>query len=209
MRILLLCDDFYHPGDIPVNGMKHLEKKGFAVDAESDAAGFDPAKLADYDVIVISKCDNVSQEDTSGWKTEAVQKAFVEYVENGGGVLFSHSGTVAGKGTEVLDRLAGCRFTHHPAQSPVTISPLKPHPVTEGVGTFTETDEHYYLEILADDIDVLAAGYAPECVLPVAFVRTQGKGRVCVLTPGHNIEVWNNPHFERMLENAVSWCAGR
>jgi len=208
MRILLLCNDFFHPGDIPTNGMSPLNGKGFEIDVISDASGFDPSVLTGYSVVVVSKCDNVSQTDKSGWKTEAVQQAFVDYVENGGGVVFSHSGTVAGENTDLMDRLSGCRFAHHPDQCPVTVSPLKPHPITEGVDTFTEVDEHYHLEILTNDIDVLAACYAPECVLPAAFVRTQGKGRVCVLTPGHNPQVWANPSFQRMLENALRWCGG-
>jgi len=77
----------------------------------------------------------------------------------------------------------------------------------EGVKTFTEVDEHYYLEILTSDIDVLAASYAPECVLPAVFVRAQGKGRVCVITLGHNPKNWANPQFQRILENALGWLS--
>jgi type 1 glutamine amidotransferase len=94
------------------------------------------------------------------------------------------------------------------------------------VEAFCETDEHYRLEILSNDIDILAASYSPpqgETALyqenpyhnspawlcPAALVRTQGKGRVCVLTPGHHPAVWQNPRFQRLLENALRWCAGR
>jgi type 1 glutamine amidotransferase len=79
------------------------------------------------------------------------------------------------------------------------------------------------LEILADDIDILAASFsdaqgdeskyksepyfnAPACITPSAYIRTQGKGRICVLTPGHVPEVWRNPQFARLLENALNWC---
>jgi type 1 glutamine amidotransferase len=105
------------------------------------------------------------------------------------------------------------------------VQPVKPHPVTEGVGLLCETDEHYRLELLTPDVDVLIASYSPPqgeeskyqedpyhntpaAVCAAGYVRTQGKGRVCVLTPGHYPAVWHNPHFQRTLSNALRWCAG-
>ncbi|MCL2270252.1 MAG: ThuA domain-containing protein, partial [Treponema sp.] len=125
-----------------------------------------------------------------------------------------------------LDRLIGCRFLGHPHDCPVTVQPVKPHPVTEGVGMFCETDEHYRIELLAPDADILIASYSPqqgeECkyeedpynntpasVRPAGYVRTQGKGRVCVLMPGHHLTVWHNRHFQQTLVNALRWCAGQ
>lgn len=31
--------------------------------------------------------------------------------------------------------------------------------------------------------------------------------RVCVLTPGHNLEVWLHPGFQALLRHALNWCA--
>lgn len=226
MRVLLFCDDYYHPGQVPIDGMESLKAKGFEIDTIADTTGFDPVVLDDYDVVVMSKCDHVSQKNNSPWKTNETQAAFVEFVESGGGLLVTHSGTVSGEDgkTDVLDKLIGCRFSFHPNNCPVTVGVLKPHTVTAGVGTFCETDEHYQLEILADDIDILAASFAdaqgeeskyetepyfnaPACIAPSAYVRTQGKGRVCVLTPGHVTEVWLNIEFQKILENALRWLA--
>jgi len=221
MRVLLLCDDRFHPGNIPAEGITPLKEKGFEIDVIQDASKFDPATLGDYAVVVMSKSDHTSMHDHSPWRTEEVQDAFVKYVENGGGLLASHSGTVAGENTDKLNKLVGCRFTQHPAVCPVTVQPVKPHPVTNGVGMFCENDEHYNLEILANDVEILAAAYAapqgvegekgydPGGIMPAAYVRTQGKGRVCMLTPGHTPEVWHNTHFRQMLVNALNWCAGK
>ena len=231
MRVLLFCDDHYHPGEVPTKGMGPLREKGFTIEVVSDTNHFNPEIIHDYDVVVISKCDHISQENKDSWKTPHVQAAFVDFVEKGGGFLVTHNGTVAGtdadaKGndTSMLDNLIGCRFASHPNQCSVTVAPLKPHPITDGVKLFCEVDEHYRLEILADDIDIIAASYAPaqgdatkyetepymnfpECIAPSAYVRTQGKGRVCVLTPGHDLNVWLNPQFQKLLENALKWCA--
>jgi type 1 glutamine amidotransferase len=224
MRVLLLCDDYWHPGQVPVDGVKPLEQHGFRFDIITDTNNFEPETLADYPIVLLCKCDEVSPQNRTSWKTENVQRAFINYVENGGGLLVVHSGTVAGEQTQALDALIGCRFTYHPHDCPVTVQPLKPHPVTEGAGMFCEVDEHYRLEILANDVDIIMASYSPPqglaekydedpynnspaCICPAGYVRTQGKGRICVLTPGHHLSVWHNPHFQRTLSNALHWCA--
>jgi len=226
MRVLLLCDDYWHPGQIPVDGVEPLTAQGFQFDIITDAKDFTPNTLSSYPVALLAKCDEVSREDKTSWKTDAVQKAFVSYVENGGGLLVVHSGTVAGERTETLDRLIGCRFIYHPNACPVTVQPVKPHPVTEGVGMFRETDEHYRLEILAGDADVIIASYSPPqgdadkyqedpynntraWLCPAGYVRTQGRGHLCVLTPGHLLPVWLNPQYQRTIANALRWCGAR
>jgi len=225
MRVLLICDDHYHPGEVPIEGIAPLRDKGFEFDIIRDGNEFKWEMLKDYNVVIMAKCDGVSPQDKSSWKTSAIQQAFVEYVEKGGGLLVAHNGTVAGQDTGVLDRLIGCKFKRHPNDSPVLVEPIKPHPITKGVESFWEADEHYQLEILADDIDVIIASYAheqgsfkrreenpyfntPAKINPAGYVRKQGKGRVCVLTPGHHVDVWHNPEYQKVLENALRWCAG-
>jgi type 1 glutamine amidotransferase len=225
MRVLLICDDYYHPGQVPIDGVAPLKEHGFEFGVITNAKDFKPEMFADYPVVLLSKCDEVSAQDKTSWKTDAVQQAFIEYVESGGGLLAVHTATVAGKNTDKLDNLIGCRFAGHPRETPVTVQPVKPHPITDGVGMFCEMDEHYRLEMLAADANILAASYspaqgdvskyetesynnAPECIAPSAYVRTQGKGRICVLTPGHFIAVWHNTHFQQILKNALNWCAG-
>jgi type 1 glutamine amidotransferase len=225
MRVLLICDDYWHPGQIPIDGTAPLAEQGFQFDVISNAGDFSPDMLKQYPAVLLCKSDQISQADKGTWKTEAVQQAFVDYVENGGGLLAIHSGTVPGKQTEALNQLLGCRFVFHPQACPVTVQPVKPHPVTLGVEIFCEIDEHYRLELLGSDADILIASYSPAqgdeskyqedpskntraWICPAGYVRTQGKGRVCVLTPGHTIEVWLNPQFRRTLVNALHWCGG-
>ncbi|MCL2377734.1 MAG: ThuA domain-containing protein [Defluviitaleaceae bacterium] len=223
MRILLFCGEHYHPAEVTLGGIAPLKEKGFNFDIIKNGKDFNPNMLADYPVVLMAKCDEVSPEDRTSWKTTEIQQAFVEYVEKGGGLLVVHNGTVAGKDTAILDRLIGCRFKFHPNDCPVMVEPVKPHPITKNVGAFWEDDEHYHLEILAHDIDILMASYAPKQgsakkhienpyyntpakISPSGYVRTQGRGRVCVLAPGHHIEVWLNPYFQQALENAINWC---
>jgi len=228
MRVLLFCDEFYHPGDVAIGGVAPLKDKRFEFDIIKKGQDFDPKTLTNYSVVLMAKCPDISPEKMGGnWKTPEVQQAFVEYIENGGGMLVVHNGTVAGdvsgENTEVIDKLIGCRFKWHPNDCPVTVEPIKPHPVTKNVESFCEVDEHYYLEILADDIDIVMASYAPQQgsskkyaeepyfnvpakLCTSGYVRTQGKGRICVLASGHHLDVWLNPNFQQVLENALNWC---
>ena len=226
MRVLLLCDDKYHPGHVPTEGTAPLKSKGYEIDVITNGSEFDPQALQNYSAAIMSKSDHVSELDTTGWKTGSIQQAFIDYVENGGGLLVTHSGLVAGEDTQALDMLIGSKFKFHPDQTKVFVEAVKPHPITKNVQPFWETDEHYELEILADDADIIMASYAPaqgspensaespyanapDKINPCAYVRRQGKGRVCVLTPGHNLQVWLNPNFQQLLDNALNWCAGR
>ena len=225
MRVLLICDDYGHPGQVPIDGVKPLESKGFQFDIITDAGKYNADILSEYPAVLLYKSDEISATNNGRWKTGPVQQAFVDYVENGGGLIAVHSATVPGEDTGVMEKLLGGRFIFHPNSCPVTVQPLKPHPVTEGVEMFIETDEHYRMEIVSSDVDILLASYSPaqgeasryeeepynntrQWICPAGFIRLQGKGRVCVLTPGHLLPVWLNPQFQRLLENALNWCAG-
>jgi type 1 glutamine amidotransferase len=224
MRILLICDDYYHPGQVAIDGVAPLAQSGFEFDIIKNANDFSPEMLKKYPAVLLCKMDEVSAEDKQPWKTQTIQKAFTDYVEDGGGLAAVHSAIVPSKNIASLDKLLGCRFLGHPNNCPVTVQPIKPHPVTEGVGMFCEIDEHYQIEITAQDADILAASYsppqgeeskyetepyfnAPAAIYPAGFVRTHGKGRICVLTPGHLLAVWHNPHFQRLLTNALKWVS--
>ena len=226
MRVLLLCDDHYHPGDVPEKGLAPLKEKGFTLDVIYDAGDFDPAKLTDYAVVILSKCDHKSQADVAPWKTPAIQNAFIAYVQNGGGLLVTHSGTVAGDDTQKMDEFVGCKFNWHPANCPTTVDVIKPHPIAAGMNAFTEVDEHYHLTITAPEANIFLASYAAAqgdptkvesepyhnavaAIRAAGYTLTRGKGRVCALTPGHTLEAWHNPEYQKVLGNALNWCAGK
>jgi len=226
MKVLLICDDYWHPGKTAVEGIEPLKQNGFEFDIILNANDFSIDMLEKYPVVLMCKSDETSQTDKQPWKTEEIQKAFVDYIEGGGGLVAVHSALVQGKNTKALDNLIGCHFFGHPNNCPVTVQSVKPHPVTEGVAQFIEIDEHYMIEITSSDADVLLASYSPQqgeeskrqeepyfnspsAIYPAGYVRTQGSGRVCVLTPGHLTAVWLNPQFQKLLSNALNWTSGK
>jgi len=90
MRILVFADDHWHPVSTVQAGLAPLEKQGYTLDWVIDASDWSPDTLIDYPVIIFSKSNNVTADDNSPWMSERAQQAFVDYVQNGGGIIFSY-----------------------------------------------------------------------------------------------------------------------
>jgi len=222
MRILILCGDYWHPKPGIVDGLTPLFSKNWQVDFITDADQITEATLADYDLVIITKADEIAPDNYQQWKTKTNQLALKAFVENGKGLLVLHAGCVSGQDTALYDELVGCRFKFHPRDTAVTVAPLKPHPITAGIQPFTAVDEHYWIEMLAEDADIIFASAsgaqgqaelyeaepydnAPATVCPSGYTRNVGKGRVVVLTPGHHLAVWHHPQYQKAIQNAIDW----
>lgn len=207
--VLVLCDDKWHPAATARTGLGALHDQPFTFDWIENAHEWSAERMATYGVVLLTKSNNVTATDTTKWMTEATQAAFVDYVRQGGGLLAIHSGTAEYREATALRRLLGGVFVHHPKQCPVTVEPLTDHPLVVGATPFTLKDEHYFMEIDDDGIDIFLTSSSEHGEQPAGWTRTEGKGRVAVLTPGHNVEVWLEPAYQTLIKNALHWCAGR
>lgn len=207
MRVLVICDDYYHPGQVLREGLAAFGQGEFEFDWIEDAHEWSAERMAGYPVVLMAKSDAVSAADRSLWVTDAVQAAFRAYVQDGGGIAFVHAGTAGFKDLPVMRALIGGAFAHHPPRCPVTVEPVEGHPLTAGCKAFTLEDEHYHM--LLDDLkaDVFLWTSSSHSVQPGGWTRTEGAGRVAVLTPGHVVEVWRHPSFQALLRNALCWCS--
>jgi len=206
MRILVIADDYWHPAVTVRGGLAPLEANGYTFDWIEDGAAWSADVLVDYPVVILSKSDDTTQADQTSWVTPEVEHAFAAYVRGGGGLLVLHSGTVYKK-TDVLRPLMGGTFVQHPAQCEVTVGPRAGHPLTVGVSAFTAMDEHYHIAMEEDVTDIFLTTTSEHGTQPGGWTRTEGAGRVCVLTPGHNVEVWLEPAYQTLLDNVMRWCA--
>jgi len=206
MQTLVLCDDYWHPARTPRAGLGALKDSGFAFDWIENAAEWSAERMSNYPLVILTKSNNVSAVDQSGWVTEAVQAAFVEHVRRGNGLLAIHSGTAGYSEMGVLRGLLGGVFDHHPAQCPVTVEPQPGHPLTAGCEAFTLQDEHYFMALDDTQAEVFVTTKSEHGAQPGGWRRSQGAGRVGVLTPGHNVEIWLNPSFQALLVNTLKWC---
>jgi type 1 glutamine amidotransferase len=206
MKTLVLCGDHWHPAQIAQAGLGMLSGTQLTFDWIEDARDWSPEIMLTYPVVILTKSNNVSAGDQTDWMTDPVQAAFLDYVRKGNGLLAIHSGTAGYDQKPVLRSLLGGVFTHHPEQCPVSVIPRAGHPLSAGSVPFTLKDEHYFMALDDPQTEVFlttASGYGEQSG---GWRRTEGNGRVVVLTPGHNVEVWLHPSFQALLLNSLRWC---
>lgn len=216
-KILLLCDDYWHPAEVIEKGVLPLLTE-YDVEVVKDAKDIlTPEMIARYPLIINLKGNNLTSGNHHSWfqenVTEVAGKEFREYVENGGVLLSAHAGNSFSDGGEMVEEmvaLIGNRFLSHPDRCTVVLHKEKDHPIMAGIENdiFTR-DEHYQLEIVdkMEDLDVFLTSTSASAPQQLAgYTKTVGKGKVCVLVPGHNLSVWENPDIQKMFLNAVKWC---
>ena len=206
MKVLVLCDDYWHPARIPRGGLGTLRGGEFTFDWIENAQEWSAERMMAYPLVILTKSNNVSAADQTHWMTDTVQEAFSDYVRQGNGLLAIHSGTADYQQALVLRSLLGGVFTHHPPQCPVTVSPRPDHPLCKGSAPFTNKDEHYFMALDDSQADLFLTTTSEHGEQPGGWRRIEGEGRVAVLTPGHNLEVWLHPSFQELLLNCMRWC---
>lgn len=206
MHPLVLCDDYWHPAPTPRNGLSALCDSGFSFDWIENAQDWSAERMSAYPFVILTKSNNITSTNPLPWMTPNVEDAFVNYVSAGNGLLVVHSGAAGYQETPRLRALMGGVFLQHPPQCQVTHVPLTGHALTEGVNTFSEKDEHYHMALDDAHADVFLTSRSEHGEQPAGWTRREGAGRVCMLTPGHNLEVWLHPMFQKLLLNALQWC---
>jgi len=206
MKVWLICGDKWHPEDVVVKGLGPLIKK-HTVAVTTDGREAAAERFKDYDAVILAKSDTATKDLDEKWLTESLQKAFEDFVaKDGKGLLVLHSGATYGEGYPVMRGLAGGAFVNHPEQCLVTLGAVTEHPVTKGVSEFAGTDEHYFMQ--ADEgVTHIMESRSTHGSCTAGWVKEAGAGRVCVLTPSHNAEIYLNENCQKLIENALNWCA--
>ncbi len=208
MRVAVICDDRWHPAAVIRAGLQALEDK-YTFDFVENASDWSAEWMGSYPVTLFAKANNVSATDETPWMTPAIAEAFRAYVAQGNGLLAIHSGTAGYADQPVLRALLGGVFTSHPAQCAVTIVPRPDHVLVACIEPWTVHDEHYFMLFDDHEADVFMTTSSTNGDQPGAWTRTEGAGRVCVLTPGHNLDVWLTPSFEKVIRNSLAFVGNR
>ncbi|MEY4917779.1 MAG: hypothetical protein RL616_1692 [Verrucomicrobiota bacterium] len=205
-RALVLCADQWHPAEIVRRGLGALADARLAFEFLEDGGRWSAAMLKDFPLVIVAKANHVSATSENPWLTAETQGAFQSFVRAGGGLLLLHAGTCY-QDLPAMRGVTGGACLSHPDQCLVTIEPKPGHPLTRGVNSFAEMDEHYFMALDAVDAAVFLHSHSAHGIQPAGWTRTEGAGRVCVLTPGHNLPVWKNAEFQKLLLNALAWAA--
>ena len=187
-----------------------LTPLGFTVDISVDPTKFSATGLQDYAVVVLI--------DSSGMPfgtpgTDGMN-ALQSFVRGGGGLVGIHSASLLDyDATSTIVTLLGGKFSGHPGGLRAsTCQSEGTHPaVVDLPKPYMTTDEFYtFVAMNADDqIDLRCAGAGG--VLPIAWHRTEGNGRVYYTGLGHDPTTWGaaTTLVKAHVLPAILWAAGR
>jgi uncharacterized protein len=139
------------------------------------------------------------------------QQALADAVRSGRGLLALHSSNVLPAGHEIAHELLGSRYLSHgpePHHSRFRVGTDQHHPVTRSTTSFWITHEHYQIQAAADARVVAWRDTPGGGREPVAYVRREGRGRVCYLQLGHDMRCWDEPPVRELVTRAGRWAVG-
>lgn len=105
--------------------------------------------------------------------------------------------------------MIGGQWVSHPGDDGVTYSVRiidKDSPITAGVPDFTVSTEKYYMHI-DPLIHVLAATDFGPVVMPIAWTKSYGRGRIFYHSLGHRPEIVRIPEVMRLTTQGMVWAA--
>ena len=203
----------------------YLEANGFNVRIEESPAIYaDVEYMATVDLIQQTNTMNViTREEFDG-----LQKAVIA----GAGFAGWHGGIADSyRNNSDYLQMVGGQFASHPGKAPeerkgeqpdnymphtINMTELgKVHPITSGISDFDLVTEQYW--VLHDDYnDVLATttqkvrpwdAWNREITSPAIWTRNWGKGKIFVITCGHNLEIVTEKNVRTIIERGLLWAS--
>jgi hypothetical protein len=214
---LILIGDHYHPPFyIPPSLEPVFNKIGMPFRFIYDVTKLNAENLKGVRLLVILR-DGMTwpenDKDMFFWMTEDQEKAVNDFVKNGGGFLALHNCTALKRLDEIRsvyrDVLGSSYNGHGPGDEKFDVKVInKNHPITNGVKDYVAVDERHTPIIHANDITILTEAVNGDQKSVNGYIRTYGKGRICHLANGHNLEVLTNPEMQKLMINGALWCIG-
>ena len=187
-----------------------LRVAGFSVELSGKLdVLLDEARLKTFDLIVPNW--------TMGQLTGDQEGALVRAIESGVGLGGFHGGMGdAFRGNTGYQFMVGGQFVAHPDNHrDYTVEIVKrDDPIVAGLKDFSITTEQYYMHVDPSN-DVLAtttfqtksASWVNGTVMPVAWKRMYGKGRVFYQSIGHNAKEFGIPEVREITKRGLIWAA--
>ena len=219
-RALVLIGDHYHPPSYIRPALEAAFRAiGLPAQFIYDVTKLNAKSLKNARLLVVLRdgmiWPNITAQKPDGeavwWMTAEQEKAIADFVSNGGGFLALHNATALRRidAAESLYRtVLGSSYNGHGASDEkFTVKVVNTeHPVTKGVSEYTAVDERHDPTMSAKDAAILLQAISGDKTSVNGYVRTFGKGRVCHLANGHNIEMLACPAMQHLIANAAQWC---
>ena len=188
-----------------------LRKEGAEVVLKDSVEVYaDEAIMSQMDLIIQSvTMDKISREQMQG---------LVKAVKGGTGFAGAHGGFCDSFRTNTeYQFMTGAQFVAHPGgQIEYTVNISKAQDaITQGMEDFSTKTEQYYMHV-DPNVKVLAtttfsgehAEWIDGAVMPVAWKKYHGDGRIYCIALGHNPEEFKAAAAQQLLMNGLRWASG-
>jgi len=166
---------------------------------------------------LMKSLDLIVQIWTMGTITNEQEKALLEAVKGGVGLAGWHGGTGDSfRNNTEFQFMVGGQWVAHPGgviDYTVQITD-KDDPVTAGLKDFAMHSEQYYMQV-DPNVKVLAtttfndenASWIGGCVMPVAWKKYYGNGRIFYSSLGHVMKDFEVPEAFEIIKRGIRWAA--
>ncbi len=200
-----------HAHDISFYGV-FLDNRDFAIEVNPHPGAFQSDMRKSVDVLVL-----YDMADVDG---EMERQHLREFLEAGKGMVVLHHAILDNQhwpwwyeevvgGRYLLQPEGDRRASSYQHGVKLTVRPIGSHPITNGIGEFSITDEVYNYMWLSPKSHVLLQADRPEGEKAVAWIGPWRKSRVVAIQLGHGREAHENPNYRKLVRNAILWAAGR
>ena len=199
----------------------HLPERFAAISKERLLHGFN-VEITPH--LVALESSSLGQRDvilpvwTRGELTAAQERGLLSAIEDGVGLVGYHGTADAFRSNPAFHFLLGGSFTAHPGDMvDYTVHIVsESDPITSGLSDFHIHSEQYYM-LVAPDNELLATTIfsAEPCpwisgtVMPVAWKRAWGRGRVFYSAIGHCPQEWEVPEALTLMQRGTAWACKR
>lgn len=191
--------------------------RAFEVIATEDMSEFSTRNLERYAAVMFFTTGEIPM--------SGVQKtALLNFVRSGHGFIGIHSATDTFYAWPDYLDLIGGYFNGHPWHQGVTIEVADAaDPLVAFIGNSLQLNDEIYqisdfdyrgsrvlLRLDQSSVDLSKAGVHQRFYgWPLAWKRFFGEGRVFYSALGHEVSVWRDPRYQRLLTNAILWTMRR
>lgn len=202
-RILIMGDYIeasYHPLEAIKEELSSILSLEYDLEYEEHYMSLEYSQLSEYNVIISY---------TDCWDRE-VDKSFaaalITYVVNGGSLLILHNGISLQKSYE-LAQIMGAKFISHPERTVMKYTDfLNEHPIMEGVSEFELLEEPYQFEYDYFSEKTILFYYVYAGIkYAAAWSMTYGLGRIIYLSPGHDMIIFQDENYQKIIKNSMKW----
>ena len=201
----------HSPKELTEKVKAYLESEG-AIVTVSDSLGVYTNRE------IMDNTDLIFQSVTMSTITSRQERGLLNAVKNGAGFAGTHggSGDSFRNNTEYQFMVGGQWVAHPGGQIDYSVEVTDHNdPVTKGVGNFNIHSEQYYMHV-DPNVKVLAtttftganADWIDGAVMPVAWKKTYGKGRVFYFSVGHSPDNFDIPEAWEILTRGIKWASG-